>query len=122
MDSSCGVKCFSSADSAGFSGLNGAVCQPKNFLDATRVRVEQDARIAEAIAAFDRRFSEALSRFNETLYKSFSQRLAVDVAAKITPEVIAESLSKKVLVTRPTQRHEMAGAVVVRPAQRHESK
>lgn len=85
-------------------------------------RINEDgARYDEAVAAVDQRVANALAQFGARLYEAFAKDVAVDVVGKISPETIAESLSKKVLVTRPVQRHELADAVVVRPAQRHES-
>jgi hypothetical protein len=82
---------------------------------------EYGARYDAAVAAVDERVANTLAQFGASLYATFAKDVATDAATKITPELIAESLSKKVLVTRPAQRHEMADAVVVRPAQRHDS-
>ena len=81
---------------------------------------EYGARYDEAVAAVDQRVADVLAQFGANLYAAFAKDVAVDAAAKVTREVIADSLSKRVLVVRNAQRHEMAGAVAVRPAQRHE--
>jgi predicted nucleic acid-binding Zn-ribbon protein len=82
---------------------------------------EYGARYDEAVAAVDQRVADALAQFGARLYEAFAKDVAKDAVTQVTSETIAESLSKKVLVTRPAQRHELADAVVVRPAQRHES-
>jgi hypothetical protein len=52
------------------------------------------------------------------VYNSFSKT----VATQVTADTIANSLTKRVLVTRPAQLHEMADAVVVCQATKNELK
>jgi predicted hydrocarbon binding protein len=59
--------------------------------------------------------------FRAELFNEFSKDVAEVAATQVTAEVIAESLTKKVLVVRPAARHEMANAVVTRPASKLES-
>lgn len=85
---------------------------------------EYGARSEKAVARIEQRVVDALASFGASLYAAFAKDVAAvavaDVVGKIAPETIAESLSKKILVTRPAQRHELADAVVVRPAQKNE--
>lgn len=66
------------------------------------------ARILEAEASINK----ALSQFGQNLYDAFAK----DAVAAETSEAIAESLTKKILVTRPATREEATNAIVVRQA------
>lgn len=81
---------------------------------------EYCSQMAGQIARIDERVADALAQISEDVQKNFLENVAKSAASQVTADVIADSLTKKVLVTRPAQRHELTTALVTRPAQKHE--
>lgn len=84
---------------------------------------EYGARAEKGVSEIYERVARTLSSLSNDLYQHFSEKVAADVTAKITPDVIAESLTKRVLVTRPASQSELKSGldvVAVRQATREE--
>jgi len=65
----------------------------------------------------------ALAGFGESLISQFSLQAATIAVEKITPDIVASALSRRVLVTRPASREELRSGkdvVAVRQANRNE--
>jgi hypothetical protein len=80
--------------------------------------------IAEIHERLVKKFADDLASFGARLHASFAKDVVVEAVAKVSSETIAESLTKKVLVTRPATRAEAQSGdtLVVRNAQPHELK
>jgi hypothetical protein len=80
--------------------------------------------VAKSLLLMEAELRQTGQLMRADVYNTFSKAVATDAVAQavaqVTSETIADSLTKRVLVTRPAQRHEMADAVVVRLAQKHE--
>jgi hypothetical protein len=83
---------------------------------------EYGKRSEQAIAVIHeqlvKKFADDLAQFGARLHASFAKDVAAEAVAQVTSEKIADSLSKKILVTRPATREEAksANVVVVRNA------
>jgi hypothetical protein len=90
---------------------------------------EYGDRTENAVSAIQEKFSNELARFGEMLYAKFAKDIANDpafeaaikdlsleAASKVTPEILAESLTKRILTVRPAGRGETEGVVAVRNA------
>ncbi len=81
---------------------------------------EYGKRSEQAIAVIHeqlvKKFADDLAHFGARLHASFAKDVAVESVARVTSETIADSLSKKILVTRPALRGETEPVLVVRQA------
>jgi hypothetical protein len=77
---------------------------------------EYGKRTEKAVSAIHQEFSDELAQFGARLYETFAKDIAAEAAVLVTSDVVAESLTKKVLVTRPAHRGETENVLAIRQA------
>ena len=95
----------------------------RNFAERiNRISQEVGKESSEALQAIRKQVDDGLHGLIDDLYRNFSVKVASQAAAQVTSDTIADSLTRKVLVTRPANREELKSgeAVAIRHARQDE--